>query len=367
MSRRRSFGNVRKQASGRWQVRYKGPDGRTRTGDRTFATKVEATRHLAEIEAELVRGSWSDPRGRSVKLAAYADEWLVHRKLAIRTRELYADLLRLHIKPQIGNMRLGSITPLEVRRWYHERQDNTGATRLRQSYSLLRTILNTAVRDGLLPSNPCQITGAGVDRIAERPYLSREQAEALADAMPAQMRVLVVVTLWAHLRLGELLALRREDFDVKRGTLHIHRQIVRTKSGPIETTTKTKNGRVVHLPSQAREALADHLASRESAARDDWLFTHSSGQPLARHHVGLAWSRARKKTGLDGYHFHDLRHAGLTYVAQKGATTRELMARAGHTSVRAAMIYQHASERRDAELAELLSDRPGLRAQDAGS
>lgn len=170
MARRRHFGNVRQQRSGRWQVRYKGPDGRERQGERTFSTKTEAMRHLAEIEADINRGTWADPKAKTGRLGPYADEWLRNRHdLAIRTRELYTDLLRLHIKPHLGQMPIGRLTLIEVRRWHAQLSRTTGPRRVSASYALLRAILNTAVKDGVLASNPCQIRGAGVSRSPERP------------------------------------------------------------------------------------------------------------------------------------------------------------------------------------------------------
>jgi integrase len=66
------------------------------------------------------------------------------------------------------------------------------------------------------------------------------------------------------------------------------------------------------------------------------------------------WSKARAKIGLPGLHFHDLRHTGGTHTAATGATIKELMARLGHSSVRAAMIYQHATRDRDQAIAKAL-------------
>ncbi len=356
MSTRRRFGSLRKQRNGRWQARYKGPDGRERQGPTTFATKTDAARWLDGVGSDMQRGSWSDPKDQAVTLGTYAADWLKQRRLAPRTAELYSDLLRLHLVPQLGCMPIGKITPADVRRWHSGRLDSTGRTRTRQSYALLRSVLGTAVRDGLLPSNPCAIVGAGQNTNPERPYLSRKQAELLADAMPADMRVLVITTLWSHLRLGELLAVRREDVDLTAGTMHIHRAISRTRTGPIETTTKTKRGRTVHLPRQAIEELRRHLELTGPALPSARLFTHSSGRLLEAHHIRVAWTRARGAVGLQQYHWHDLRHAGLTYVAQRGASTKEIMARGGHSTPAAAMIYQHAAESRDADLAAMLSD-----------
>lgn len=366
MTARRRFGSVRKQPNGRYQARYKAPNGQERQGEHTFATKGDAQRFLAGVEADLHRGIWSDPRSRAVTLDRYARHWLEHRRLAPRTVELYEDLLRLHISPQLGGMPLGQITPTEVRQWHTGRLASTGLRRAEQAYSLLRTVLGTAVQDGRIASNPCHIRGAGSSPTPPRPYLSREQAETLADAMPRDMRAVVIVTLWAHLRLGELLALRRADVDLTAGTVHIHRQVVRLKDGPMETAPKTKKGRRIHLPRQAIEELRRHMASSAAAEPTARLFTHHSGRPLARHHVSQAWTRARKEVGLQQFHFHDLRHAGLTYAAQKGATMKELMARGGHDSPRAALIYQHAADSRDAEIAAMLSDDPA-EANDNGS
>ena len=60
---------------------------------------------------------------------------------------------------------------------------------------------------------------------------------------------------------------------------------------------------------------------------------------------------ARDKVGLPNAHVHDLRHAGLTLVAQAGATTREIIARGGHSMAHASLIYQHAAESRGSQIA----------------
>ncbi|WP_086560984.1 tyrosine-type recombinase/integrase [Streptomyces africanus] len=67
------------------------------------------------------------------------------------------------------------------------------------------------------------------------------------------------------------------------------------------------------------------------------------------------WSKACSDAGIKGLHFHDLRHTGNTLAASTGASTRELMARMGHSTARAALIYQHASAERDRLIADALS------------
>src|SRR5829696_8313665 len=74
MSRRR-FGSVRRLPSGRWQVRYRTSGGRQHSAEETFATKTDATRHLAQVETELSRGQWSNPRLGRTTFAAWATRW----------------------------------------------------------------------------------------------------------------------------------------------------------------------------------------------------------------------------------------------------------------------------------------------------
>lgn len=70
----------------------------------------------------------------------------------------------------------------------------------------------------------------------------------------------------------------------------------------------------------------------------------------------MAWGRARRAVGVPHLHFHDLRHTGNTLAAATGASTKELMARMGHASPRAALIYQHALRDRDHAIAQALDD-----------
>ncbi len=185
---RRRFGSITRLPSGRYRARYPGPDGSSRNAPTTFATKAEADRFLADMDRELHRGTWTDPRLRAVTLAEYAADWLPHRPLAPRTRELYADLLRMHVLPQLGRYPLGRITPATVRAWHSDRSRSTGPTRTRQAYSLLRSILGTAKADGLVPENPCTIRGAGQVRTKERPLVTLPDVYALADAIEPDLR-----------------------------------------------------------------------------------------------------------------------------------------------------------------------------------
>jgi integrase len=80
-------------------------------------------------------------------------------------------------------------------------------------------------------------------------------------------------------------------------------------------------------------------------------------------HRSVRWSELVARAGLPvQFHFHDLRHTGNNLAAASGASTRELMHRMGHGSMRAALIYQHATRERDREIASALDARIQLEA-----
>jgi hypothetical protein len=106
--RHRRFGNIRKRESGRYQIRYPGPDGRMRTGPETYERKSDAERALSLIEAQMISGVWADSDRSKIKLQDYAAYWIAQRAgLRPRTVDLYSWLCRKHINPYLGGVPLG--------------------------------------------------------------------------------------------------------------------------------------------------------------------------------------------------------------------------------------------------------------------
>jgi integrase len=118
--------------------------------------------------------------------------------------------------------------------------------------------------------------------------------------------------------------------------------------------------RAVFLPPHLRADLAAHVAQHAQPGRNGLLFSTRDGQQLINSKLHRDWARARAAAGLTELHFHDLRHTGATWLAQEGATTKELMRRLGHSTPAMAMKYQHAEDERDAALADRLSRRAGV-------
>jgi integrase len=289
---------------------------------------------------------------------SYAKQWLDQRfDLAIRTKELYEYLLESHINPMLGGSSLQDLTPSMVRSWHAElaqRHPSTAA----KSYRLLSSIMTTAVTDGIITNSPCRVRGAGIEHAEERPVATVEEVKALADAMPDRLRLVVLLATWCQLRRGEILGLRRKDVDPLRSMIHIERSRTFSRNGTsITKSPKSRAGRrSLAVSGPVMEAIAEHLKSFVNSAPDSLLFCSPHGAPLSVGVLQRAWTKARLKVGRPDLHLHDLRHTGLTFAAATGATTAELMRRAGHASTEAALRYQHATRDRDRILAKALED-----------
>lgn len=383
-NRRRRFGRIRQLPSGRFQVRYPGPDGVDRPAPDTFRTKTEAADWLTKKEAEMLVGDWVDPTAGQVAFTAYAETWISERPgLRPNTVHTYSYLLRRHLTPTFGTKAVAEITDAQVRRWRKDRLDaGVSEVTLAKAYRLLKAVLNTAVEDGMIRRNPCRLRGAGQESSAERPVLPVKDVYALADAVGLRYRLLVMLAAFCGLRWGELAGLRRNrvelimssdaaDAEVVGAVISITEQLLELSNGEIRTgPPKSRAGkRRVVVPRVVLPDLLEHLRWSSNPEADGYVFATAAGKPLRRSNFGDKWRAARDSVGLPTIHFHDLRHTSNNWAAEAGATMAELKQRLGHDSDRAASIYLHSTEERQHTIADALSERARreLRRRDAGT
>jgi integrase len=364
---KRQFGNVRKLPFGRYQARYTGPDGhmyaarRDNGGALTFQTRGDAQDWLSLRRSEILRNEWlppAAPKAVPVTVCEFAEAWLGHRDLEDRTREHYAQLLRDHVYPTFGSLPVPAVTPAAVRTWHAALSKRTGPTARAHAYALLRTVMNTAVADDLIPANPCRVRGAGQTRRVKKIVpATLAELEALTKAMPGKYQLLVLLAAWCGLRFGELAELRRSDVDVTNGVIHVRRGVVRTSTGRKVKDPKSDAGkRTVALPPHLLPVVKDHVREHAAMGRDGLLFPAGHGEQLAPSTLYRVFYPARAKAGREDLRFHDLRHTGAVLAASTGATLAELMARLGHSTPGAALRYQHAAQDRDRVIAVVLSE-----------
>lgn len=367
-TRRRAFGNIRPAGKTTWQASYK-VDGQRFTAPSTFPSKAEASAWLANVQADISRGVWTDPKAGQETLASYVVGWLDRKQKVShyrpRTVELITGLLDGIILPALGKRELSEIeTPL-IRSWHADVAAAHSPGQAAKSYRLLRTILGEAASDGVIPFNPCIIKGAGTEPTPERPKPTLEVIDAVVAQLndryshrnhkPSDHRyeALAWTAALSGLREGELFALERQDIDLLHKTMSVTKQAQNVGQERVVGPPKSAAGnRVVTIPATLAVMLYDHLATYVKAVPDALVFTSDEGLPMQRSRWAFVWRRAAKAAGYEGLHFHDLRHHAGTLAAQLGATTKEIMDRLGHSTMRASLIYQYSTQERQRELAD---------------
>jgi integrase len=359
---RRGFGRIRQFKSGRWQASYTGPDGGVYIAPSTFDVKVDAEGWLHQRRVEIDRELWNPSSGQEERPGApfgdYAEGWLKQRGIKERTREHYRKLLDNHILDTFSDVELRDINPAAVRLWYSTTAVGTPTMRA-HAYSLLRAIMQTALADDLIDSNPCRIVGASTSRRVHkiRPA-TLEELQTLTAAMPDAYQAFILMAAWLAMRFGELTELRRKDVDLNDEVVRVRRAVVRAGDDFKVTTPKSEAGvRDISIPPHLLPLIEQHLTKHVGKAQTALLFP-SVGDPerhLAPSALYRMFYRARETAQREDLRVHDLRHSGAVLAAATGASLAELMGRLGHSTPAAAMRYQHAAQGRDRQIAALLS------------
>jgi integrase len=239
-----------------------------------------------------------------------------------------------------------------------------------KAYRLLKAIMTTAVDDQLIRTNPCRIKGAGEEKSPERPVLPLSQVFVLADAFADHhYRLLVLLAVFSSLRWGELAALRRRHIDTTASLIRIEVAVVELTNGALVTgLPKSEAGvRWVSIPPFLLFDVIGHLEQFTGSAENCLVFTGPKGAQLRRSNFTRQWRKALEAAGMTGIHFHDLRHTGNTPADEAGGSLRELMDRMGHSTTRAALIYQHRTSLRDKVIADEIDRRAGAERSPSGT
>ncbi|VBA60525.1 tyrosine-type recombinase/integrase [Mycobacterium attenuatum] len=355
--KRRGFGRIRQERSGRFSAAYIGPDTKLHRAPRTFAAESDAEGWLAIERRKIDLGTWGAvERSDGITLRAYADKWIEERQLRPRTRQHYESMLERLILPDLGGAKIVTLTPAKVRQW-HAGLGGAHPTRNAHAYALLHAICQTAVQDEVLDANPCRIRAAmQTKRRREVDILTPAELDRLAAKMPAELRASVLLAAWCGLRWGETSELRRGDISGDCSVLRIRRAVTYRQGRFYVGAPKTAAGvRDVAVPPHIRPIIKAHLKNHVGHTAESLLFTDDDDTHLRADRYRTHWEKARAAIGKPNLRVHDLRHVGAVLAAQSGATTVELMHRLGHTTPQMALRYQHVAEGRDAEIAERLS------------
>jgi integrase len=349
---------ITKRNDGRYMARYTvhTPDGPKRKV--IYGRKYkEVERKLAEARGDAARGIVYNDENMTV--GEYLDRWLRDsQRGSVRQSTFDRDsyLMRVHVKPVLGRVRLKNITPLDVQTLYRDRLDNDlSPSTVNKIHSVLHKALGQAVRWSLIPRNPTDAVKAPRPAHEEMRPLSSEEARRLLDAAQGdKLEALYLLAVTTGMRRGELLGLKWSDLDLERATVSIRRTLTRIDNGKRVALGDTKNKkscRTVRLTPQAVEALRVHLEWQlgEIEALGDLyddqglVFTSEAGTPINPSNLRQrSFAPLLKKAGLPHIRFHDLRHTCATLLLLQGVHPKFVQELLGHATIAITLdTYSH--------------------------
>lgn len=319
----------------RYKLRYRDHAGKEHA--ETFGRLVDAERRRAEVETQLAGGTWRDPRRGSIRLVAWAGEWVKTRHdLRATTWARLETTLSSQVLPKFGGMPLDKISNAAVRGWVAEMlAAGLSPATTRKAVFALRQCLDAAVADHRLVINPATSVPLPSERSKPPRFLSQFEVERLVEEMPDQYKALVLVGAYAGLRLGEAAGLTRASVDVLRSRIVVSSTAVEVRGkvtlGNDPKTTRSK--RVVPVARSVMRRLDEHLVCFVAPEADALMFVGPRGGPLFRSFGRQVWHPAVKRAGLGAVTFHGLRHSFVAILVAAGCNVREVSEWAGHNSV----------------------------------
>jgi integrase len=347
----------------RARVRWIDPaSGRRQSRSQSF-DDVEQAQVWLDAMQRAARGG-VDPHAATMRLAQYGDTsmTLALRGLEGKTLDPYLAGWRKRVVPTMGHLPLRMITNGAVDRAVHGWiADGCTRSTVKNSLAVLVRVMEQAVRDGILDRNPARLTGWQREYQRAEDELDDPRSLALPDwdSLTGLVVALVhrshgrysgwgdVVTFAAGTaaRIGEVSGVRKGDVDRGTWIWTVRRQTTTGPGGLVDKGTKGKRAREVPIIVELQPMVAERL---DAATSDDSrLFVGPRGGRISTAVLRDATHWDEVVTGL-GYEYlrrHDLRHTGLTWMADAGIPVHVLRKIAGHGSLTTTQRYLHPDRR----------------------
>jgi integrase len=318
-----------------YRVRYRKPD-RRQTMKRGFQTKRDAQAFAATVEAAKLRGEYVAPSLGKVAVGELGPAWLDRQRGHMKPSGFRSldSAWHVHVAPRWANVRIGDVRFSDVQAWVSDLAARRRSTVVKTAHSVLARILDDAVRDRMLASNPAR----GVKlppRVPRRNvYLSADQLQRLARES-GRYRSLVLLLGVGGVRWGEAAALRLSDIDFLRRRVTLHTNAVKVGGDFAVGSLKSNKNRTVVLPAFVVDALAETAKGKDRA---DLLWPSPSGGyvgPPSSHDSWLSGAVARCQKADPTFPrvtAHALRHTAASLAISAGANPKVVQRMLGHAS-----------------------------------
>lgn len=284
------------------------------------------------------------------------------RSVAFQTWQSDERKTRNWIVPEIGNLRMEDLSPLDVETVLSAMEKAGKSPRtIQMAYQIMSHAFGAAEKQRLIDENPCKHVPRPRWEPPKINPMTREQVlqlEASVHLEKCRHRDLILTALYTGCRLGELSALYWEDVEFQASTIAVVANLAPTElDGLQRKSPKTSAGkRNIHVDREAMEVLAKRRLT--ALAKGQYgpkrlVFQSRSSKPLIKNVIGQAFARVLRLAGLPHFRFHDLRHTHATLALQAGVHVKVLQERLGHGTSKVTLdTYGHVVPSMQADAAE---------------
>lgn len=324
----------------RYLVRYRRPDG-TQTMKRGFLRKKDAEDWLHEIESAKLRGEFIPVSAGRTRLTELYNGWLAAKRVHCSPGWV-VDLdtsWRTHVEDRWAQTPVGQVRAGDIQEWVAEMSTRRSPTIVIRAHGVLAGILDDAVRDGKIRTNPARGVRLPRKRGGRSRYLTHTEVQTVAEASGHEL--LVYTLAYCGLRWGEATALRVRDVNLLRRRISVSRAVryIRGEGFTIGET-KGKENRTVPVPAFLVPMLEQKMQG--TGGPDELVFPapkaeymRQPGKSAVRdgERVGVKWwERALDSAGVEWMTPHDLRHTAASLAVQAGASVKAVQSMLGHKS-----------------------------------
>ncbi len=341
---------IKQLAKDKFEIRlwYRLDGKRKKKTEIVHGTQRKAQAREAELKLELRdRGTLRREKPKEIpSFEAYAWEWFdvwVTRHNKASEQDTKRSTLLRHLIPAFGRYRIDEITPFQVER-FKGRQIDAGYAEasVRIHLSCLSRALRCAVGWKLIDENPVANVELPVAKNCRELFLDEDEIVTFLAAVPDRWRPVFIVAIRTGMRQGEILALRWEDVDLKRGVIHVRHSLYKGELDSPKTKTSARR-----IPITAMDLEAAFWA-RSFARRGDFVFHDGQGIPLRREALRKPFRQAVIESGIGKpITFHDLRHTFGSICAMRGMDLATLQGMLGHADLRMVMRYVHTTQKHE--------------------
>jgi integrase len=341
-------GTIYQRTNGKWAAQiYHGGKRLTKYFDTQKDAKDWITKERKDIQD-------NTPRDATITIAELMDRYITTvASYTLRETTLTSTniLIRLHINPEIGNIKLCDLRPVHLSQLYAKKLNSGLSPRtVRYIHATIHVALHQAEKWELVSRNVSELVELPKVHRKEFTTLTEEQISAFINVIKGdRLEALYLIALSCGLRRGELLALHWSDVDFKRNTIRVRYSLeILPEKGMVLTNVKTKNSRrTLPVPKTVMDALFQYK-NEQDKHEDDWVdnglvFTTSRGTPLSPRNVVRNFKALAAKAGIPAsFRFHDLRHTTASLLLKANVHPKVVQSILGHSQIGVTMdIYSH--------------------------